>query len=171
MSRPPPARVAWCAVAVVVMVGVAAVPATTRLQEPPSPTTQPAPLTPEQQRLEQRTREIASQLRCPVCQGLSIEESGSDIALEMRSVVREQLAEGRSPAEVKEFFVRAYGEWVLLQPRAEGFNLTIYVLPVVLLLGGAALVVFLVRRWTHRRPTPAAPPGIEEDPDLAPWSS
>ncbi len=74
---------------------------------------------------------VASQLRCPVCQGESIQESPAELAKEMRQVVREQLAAGRSSEEVKAYFVSKYGEWILLEPKAHGANLTVYLLPFV----------------------------------------
>lgn len=118
--------------------------------------------------LDRRTRDLASQLRCPVCQGLSIQDSPSEMAQDMRALVREQLAAGSTPDDVKAYFVQGYGEWVLLEPRAEGFNLTVYLLPIAALLAGAAFVVLLTRRWT--RAAGAVPaPGTEDDPDLAPW--
>jgi cytochrome c-type biogenesis protein CcmH len=98
--------------------------------------------------LEARTSEVAARLRCPVCQGVSIQDSPAELAQEMRSVVREQLRAGKTPAEVEAYFVASYGEWVLLEPRASGLNLLLYLLPVVLVLGGVALVVKAVRRWT-----------------------
>lgn len=125
------------------------------------------PVTPEEARLEEETSRVASTLRCPVCQGLSIEDSPSDMARDMRGIVREQLAEGKSPEEIKQYFVRGYGEWILLEPRAEGFNLAVYILPVVLLLGGATLIVILTRRWT--RASPASKTLASEDPELAAW--
>src|SRR5690554_2720698 len=69
--------------------------------------------------LERRTRELASQLRCPVCQGLSIQDSPTELAQDMKAVVREQLAQGKSEEEVTAYFVEKYGEWILLQPKAE----------------------------------------------------
>lgn len=98
--------------------------------------------------LEQQVRQVASQLRCVVCQGLSIQDSPSELARQMKAVVREQLAAGRSPDEVKRYFVDKYGEWILLAPEPEGFNLAVYLLPVVALLAGAGVVVVAVRRWT-----------------------
>ena len=98
--------------------------------------------------LEAKTRAVASQLRCPVCQGLSVQDSPSELAQEMKAVVREKLAAGKSEQQVKDFFIAKYGEWVLLQPEASGFNLFVYVLPWVALLAGAGLVVTVVRRWT-----------------------
>jgi cytochrome c-type biogenesis protein CcmH len=102
--------------------------------------------------VEAKTRDVAAQLRCPVCQGLSIQDSPSELAQEMKAVVREQLAAGKSEAQVKQFFVAKYGEWILLQPEASGFNLLVYALPVVALLVGAALVIVVVRRWTTTTP-------------------
>lgn len=99
--------------------------------------------------LEARTSAVAAQLRCPVCQGLSIQDSPSELALQMRDVVRDQLRAGKSVDEVKAYFVSKYGEWILLEPRASGFNLLVYLVPVALVLGGAAVVVTLVRRWTR----------------------
>lgn len=105
--------------------------------------------------LDERTRGVASQLRCPVCQGVSIQDSPSELAVEMKSVVREQLAAGRTPDEVKAYFVEKYGDWVLLEPPATGFNLLVYVLPVLAVVGGVFAVVIAVRRWTT--PTSAGP--------------
>lgn len=106
-------------------------------------------------RLERRTREVASQLRCVVCQGVSIEASPSQLAREMRALVRDQLAAGRSESEVKQYFVDRYGEWVLLEPEPTGFNLLVYVLPVLMLLGGATFVGVMARRWTTKAPAEA----------------
>ncbi|MEX1183585.1 MAG: cytochrome c-type biogenesis protein [Gemmatimonadota bacterium] len=100
----------------------------------------------EEVELDRQTRDVAAQLRCVVCQGLSIQDSPSSLAQEMRAVVREQLAAGKSPDEVKQFFVDKYGEWVLLQPRASGFNLLVYALPVLMLIGGAVFVGVTARR-------------------------
>jgi len=63
-------------------------------------------------------------------------------------LVREQLRTGKSPDEVKAYFVSKYGEWILLQPRASGFNILIYALPVLVVLGGLAVIVVAMRRWT-----------------------
>lgn len=100
--------------------------------------------------LEALTSAVAAQLRCPVCQGLSIEASPTELALEMRAVVRDQLAAGRTPDEVRAYFVSKYGEWILLQPKPEGFNLAVYALPVLVLLLGGGTVLLAVRRWTRQ---------------------
>jgi cytochrome c-type biogenesis protein CcmH len=99
--------------------------------------------------LEARTSEVASQLRCPVCQGLSIQESPSDLSQQMRAIVRDQLKAGRTPEEVKAYFVSKYGEWILLEPKPRGFNLLVYALPALLVLGGLGVIAVAVRKWTR----------------------
>ena len=107
--------------------------------------------------LEAQVRDIASQLRCPVCQGLSVGDSPSELANEMRTLVREQLQQGKTKAEVLDYFAQRYGEWILLAPPKHGFNLIIWVLPFVLLPIGAAAVYLGARRWV-RRPAPEESP-------------
>lgn len=103
----------------------------------------------EESALDRRTREVASKLRCPVCQGLSINDSPAELAVEMKGVVREQLAAGKSPEEVREYFIDKYGTWVLLEPEPRGFNALVYALPVLGVLGGALFVWAYVRRLTR----------------------
>ena len=105
--------------------------------------------------LEARTSALAAQLRCPVCQGLSIQDSPSELSQQMRSLVKDQLRAGRTPDEVKAYFVSKYGEWILLEPKPRGFNLLVYALPVVLVAGGIGLITVVVKRWT-RPPESAA---------------
>jgi cytochrome c-type biogenesis protein CcmH/NrfF len=97
--------------------------------------------------LEAATRAVAAQLRCPVCQGESIQDSPADLAREMKAVVRDQLAAGRTPDEVKAYFVERYGEWILLAPPARGFNLLLYILPFAGLVVGGGVLFVLARRW------------------------
>jgi cytochrome c-type biogenesis protein CcmH len=104
--------------------------------------------------LAELTRSVASQLRCPVCQGLSLADSPSELALEMKDVVRDQLAAGRTPDEVKAYFVAKYGEWILLEPPRRGVNLLAYALPAVALIAGLGVVWLALRRWTSGE-TPA----------------
>jgi cytochrome c-type biogenesis protein CcmH len=107
--------------------------------------------------LEAQVREIASQLRCPVCQGLSVGDSPSELANEMRTLVREQLQQGKTSAEVLDYFAQRYGEWILLAPPKHGFNLVIWVLPFVLLPIGAAAVYVGARRWVRRSAAAESP--------------
>lgn len=109
---------------------------------------------------EQAVHDIAIQLRCVVCQNLSVADSPSEMAAQMRTVIREHLAAGERPEQVVQYFVDKYGEWILLAPRRQGFNLLVWAMPGVALAVGLLVVGILVTRWTRRRPlsATAAPP-------------
>jgi cytochrome c-type biogenesis protein CcmH len=98
--------------------------------------------------LDATVKSLASQLRCPVCQGVSIQDSPTELAYEMKAVIRQQLVDGSTPDEVKGYFVERYGEWVLLQPEMAGFNLIVYIAPLIILLFGLGYVYRTVRRWS-----------------------
>ncbi len=103
------------------------------------------------QTIDDRAREIASGLRCPVCQNLSVADSPSRLAGEMRTEIETQLLAGRTPEAVRAYFVERYGEWVLLAPPRRGLNLVPWLVPVVGVIAGIAIWLVLVRR----RATPA----------------
>jgi cytochrome c-type biogenesis protein CcmH len=107
--------------------------------------------------LEERVYAVASQLRCVVCQNLSVADSPSDLAKEMRNLVRELLQQGKSPEEIKAYFVSRYGDFVLLEPPKRGFNLLVWGLPFAALLVGAGGIYLVARRWAERGQQ-AAPP-------------
>jgi cytochrome c-type biogenesis protein CcmH len=106
-----------------------------------------------------RARGVASGLRCPVCQNLSVADSPSRLAGEMRAEIEQRLAAGASEEEVRAFFVARYGEWVLLEPTREGLNLMPFLFPVVAVAAGFAIWLVAVR---GRPPTEAAPASEEE---------
>ena len=101
--------------------------------------------------IDHEAREIADQLRCPVCRGVPIAESPSELAHDMMSMIRKQLQDGKSREEILVYFTQRYGDWILLQPKAEGMNLSLWVLPIVLLGGGIIFIFVLVNRWSKRR--------------------
>jgi cytochrome c-type biogenesis protein CcmH len=110
---------------------------------------------------EETVHEIGVQLRCVVCQSLSVADSPSETANQMRGIIRERLAAGDSPEQVKAYFVEKYGLWILLAPPRQGFNLLVWVVPFVALGAGLVLVLLLVRRWSRR--TAGASPGPAPD--------
>ena len=114
---------------------------------------------------EEAVHEVAVELRCVVCQNLSVADSPSEMAGQMRAIVRDRLAAGESPAQVRQYFVDRYGEWILLAPPRRGFNLVVWLGPLVVAVAGIAVVVLVVRRWTRRRDAPAAP--IAVDPAMS----
>jgi cytochrome c-type biogenesis protein CcmH len=111
---------------------------------------------------EAEVQAIASQLRCVVCQNLSVADSPSDMARQMRDLIRERLVAGDTPREVEAYFVQRYGEWVLLAPPARGLNLLLWLAPFGAVAGGLVLVLSLARRWRRRpaTPDPAAVPAV-----------
>ena len=96
--------------------------------------------------LEERAREISRGLRCLVCRNESIDESNADLARDLRVLVRERIAAGDSDAEVLDFVVARYGEYVLLTPTASGANIVLWIAGPVLLLSGLAIAVLYLRR-------------------------
>lgn len=101
--------------------------------------------------LDMKAREIADQLRCPVCRGVPIAESPSELAQSMMQVIREKLAAGESREQILDYFVDRYGDWILLKPKAEGFNLTIWIMPFVVFLGGAGVLTYAVIKWSRHK--------------------
>lgn len=114
---------------------------------------------------------IGRTLRCPVCQGMPISESPSDMAQAMMKRVRELQAEGKSREEIITYFTQRYGDWVLLEPRASGINWFLWLLPPFALLAGF-LVLRSYARGGHSPEHPAtssskADTGSPDDPYLA----
>ena len=100
--------------------------------------------------LDERVHEIGAGLRCPVCLNLSVADSPSKLAGEMRSEIETQLRAGRSPDQIRAFFIDRYGEWILLSPPRHGWNLLPWAVPIVGMLAGVAVWVAFVRRRTPR---------------------
>jgi cytochrome c-type biogenesis protein CcmH len=109
---------------------------------------------------EKTVHDVAAQLRCVVCQSLSVADSPSETANQMRGIIRERLAAGESPAEVRAYFVEKYGEWILLAPPKSGFNLLVWVVPFVGLGLGLVVVAVVLRRWSRKIP-PGAPATVD----------
>lgn len=103
--------------------------------------------------LDAETQRVALLLRCPVCQGLSVADSPSSMALNMRAQVRELLASGYDEEQVLRYFERSYGEFVRLEPPLRGVNWIVWLAPVAGLLAGAFVVALALRK----RSSPIAP--------------
>lgn len=107
---------------------------------------------------EAAVQAVAAQLRCVVCLNLSVADSPSEMASQMREIIRQRLAGGETPDQVTTYFVARYGEWILLSPTPRGFNLLVWAAPVVALCLGLLGVSLLIRRWTRPSPRPEEPP-------------
>jgi cytochrome c-type biogenesis protein CcmH len=96
--------------------------------------------------LEARAREISRDIRCPVCQGESIDDSSAPISRDLRLIIRERIVAGDSDDEVVDYIVARYGEFVLFNPRAEGSNLILWLAGPALFLAAIAVAVAAQRR-------------------------
>ncbi len=109
---------------------------------------------------EETVHDVAAQLRCVVCQSLSVADSPSETAHQMKDIIRERLAAGETPEQVRAYFVEKYGTWILLAPPRQGFNLLVWVVPFVGIALGLVLVFVVLRRWS-RRPAMAPPAAVD----------
>jgi cytochrome c-type biogenesis protein CcmH len=108
---------------------------------------------------EARARDLSRELRCMVCQNQSIDDSEAPLARDLRLIVRERIAAGDSDAQVIDFLVARYGEFVLLKPRLNSHTWLLWFLtPLALGAGGIAL-------WAHGRRR--ARSGGEQDDGLS----
>jgi len=112
----------------------------------------PRPQTPEE-----RVARIAAELRCPVCQGLSVNDSPSESAREMRAMIERGVAEGRTDDEIRDQFRAAYGDWILLAPPTDDARGLVWLVPLVAI--GAGILLVLSRL---RGPVAAARPTSEQ---------
>jgi cytochrome c-type biogenesis protein CcmH len=112
--------------------------------------------------MEARARELSKELRCMVCQNQSIDDSDAPLARDLRLLVRERLQAGDSDAQVLDFLVKRYGEFVLLDPRFSGRTALLWLMPVLVLLIGAIVLVVAWRR--HRRSAKADSPTAASAP-------
>jgi cytochrome c-type biogenesis protein CcmH len=110
---------------------------------------------------------IAAGLRCPVCRDLSVADSPAPLAQQMRTQIAERLAAGKGPDAIREEFVAAYGESVLLVPPRRGVGLVAWLAPAVLLAAGLLVAVLALCRWRAGGAAPPAPSAPPSDADRA----
>ena len=129
-------------------------------QDPAVPPESAAPL-------EGWAYELANELMSPFCPGRTLADCPSPQAKSLQLWIQVQEAAGRTRVDVKDELVERYGDIVLAAPRAEGFGVTAYAIPIAVFFGGGGLVVWLLRRLT-RDPSggEAAQPGAPIDPEL-----
>lgn len=116
-------------------------------------------------KMEEAARVFMRDIRCVVCQSQSIDESDAEIAAQLRNAIREQMAAGKSPDEIREFLVARYGDFVLLKPPFKASTLLLWIGPFVLVAIG--LGVILMQRQRSKSAAVAmdgslAPPDLTE---------
>jgi cytochrome c-type biogenesis protein CcmH len=100
--------------------------------------------------------DIEDEVMCVEC-GTTLVVSQSPVANQERAFINEQIAAGKDKDQIKAALVDEYGEQVLAEPKGGGFDSTLWIVPVVLVLLGAAGVFFAVRRWRRNGPEPQGP--------------
>ena len=108
---------------------------------------------------------IAAGLYCPVCVGVPLNVCETQACEQWRNLILQKLQNGESDEQIRQYFINQYGDRVLGAPPPEGFNLGAYVLPVLILIAGAAVVFFTMRGWLQTRASPGVPATI---PPVAP---
>ena len=147
------ARGAACVVALLIaLAGVAPAPALAREAAPA--TADPV--------LEAEVMRISSELRCLVCQNETIAASHADLAVDLRNQVRALLKQGRNEGEIRQYMTDRYGDFVLYRPPLKSTTLVLWYGPAALLLGGAAVLIFILRRRS-RMSADAFEPDAEGD--------
>lgn len=116
---------------------------------------------------EDQAHLLAAELRCPVCQNLSVADSPSEMANQMRDLIREKLQQGESPDQIRGYFVSRYGEWILLAPKRQGFNWVAWLLPFGAILVGGGIIGWVVRGGAARRRAPRQEEPQPVDPHYA----
>jgi len=110
-----------------------------------------------------RAHVIGERLACPICAGLSVADSPSALATQMRVVIVDQIAAGQSNAQIEQYFVARYGPAILLTPPKQGFTLLAWWGPIVFLLASALGIGIAAFRWSRQQ----SPEGVmsELSPD------
>jgi cytochrome c-type biogenesis protein CcmH len=127
---------------------------------------QGTPLTGEQ--LHLRTQQVGGLLRCPVCQGLSVADSPSEMAVNMKGQVRELLSRGYTQEQILSYFERSYGQFVLLKPKFNGLAAAVWILPLLAIAIGVVIVFSKAKKLEAAPATGNGQPATEpDDPYLA----
>src|SRR5947209_20145725 len=117
--------------------------------------------------LHERTQEVASLLRCPVCQGLSVADSPSEMAVNMKGQVRELLYRGYTQEQILSYFEHSYGQFVLLEPKFTGVSAAVWILPLLAVAIGVVVVISQAKKLERIPSANGQRPTADEDPYVA----
>lgn len=113
--------------------------------------------------IEKQVRDISHKLRCPTCQAMSVKESDAGLSLNMKQRIRELLKDGKTEAEILQFFEERYGEWILRSPKKEGFNLVLWLLPGLIILIAVILLILSILKRSRQATTNELSPLSEKE--------
>lgn len=111
--------------------------------------------------VRERTRDLASELRCPDCESQSVANSATSSAEAIRADIRRRILDGQGDEEIRQAYVDRFGESILLKPEGDGLGVLVWGLPVVVLVVGAGGLALALRRW--RRQTPMRATAADEE--------
>ncbi len=106
--------------------------------------------------LTERYQQLVAEYRCPKCQNQNLAESNSPISIDLRNEIRRLLEEGASDAQISDYLVARYGEFILYRPRVQASTYLLWLAPAVLLLLGLLVIVFIIRRQKRATSTAQA---------------
>ena len=110
---------------------------------------------------------VARDLNCPTCETRSLDQCNTQTCIQWKEQIRDLMVQGLSKAEILDWYVARYGDYVLQEPPRRGLGLLAWLLPVIGVAGGAVWLGFLLRKWSAQKPKPAtaavAPPQPEND--------
>ncbi len=101
--------------------------------------------------MESRLKDLFNQFRCPTCQGLSVKDSEAGFSVQIRNKIKEMLQSGATDDEIRAYFVERYGEWILRSPPKRGFNLLLWILPALGMIGGMAFLFHKSQQWAKKQ--------------------
>ena len=104
----------------------------------------------ENEKFEVRFRKLSDELRCPTCQGLSVKDSEAGFSNSIKDKIKELMKLGKTDKEIKEYFIKRYGEWILRAPPKKGFNLVLWILPGAGIGIGLLWIIILANRWVTK---------------------
>ena len=150
IQSPSLARIGLSLVGAVVLALLLSVAAAAQEATPPAP--EAAMVTDDQ------VNAIAKQLYCPVCENIPLDVCPTQACAQWRALIRQMLAEGKSEADIKDYFVAQYGDRVLAVPPARGLNWLVYIIPPFAMLAGAFILYRAMRAWKTSPPASAGQP-------------
>jgi len=100
---------------------------------------------------------IAKELWCPLCNGVRLDNCELQACVQMREVIAQKLVAGESKTQIKAYFTQQYGDVVLGEPAREGFNLVVWIFPILAVVVGLGWLAYLVLTWRKRKPPSPSP--------------
>jgi len=104
-----------------------------------------------------QVNDVAKELYCPLCAGITVDVCETQQCVQMRNLIREKLAAGETKEEIKQYFIEQYGQRVVAAPAKRGLGLAVWILPFVALLLGLGWGAYMLRNWASQRQGPPTP--------------